>query len=391
MASSIPWQELYQSPKGNRRLRVLDPMTGSGTTIVVARALGHEAIGFDTDPLAILLARTWCSDVTENSIRHAAEWVYKRATHHAGKIPVRLAYPLNTDDETRAFVRYWFNKPNRRQLAALAQSISKIRNNTVQCILWCAFSRLIITKQAGASRAIDVSHSRPHRAPNNKKPVRPLNHFMRNVQSVITAMPFKASDKNRPLALVRRADARHLPLRSSTVDVVISSPPYINAIDYLRGHKFSLVWMGHTIGEIRQLRASNIGTEVSAGVDFGNSNVAAALGKMGNLDRLPLREKCWLARYASDMDKSMEEIARVLVPKGRLILVVGDQTIRGLYIRNSRALAYLGKRHGFRLTRLRRRTIPPNRRYLPPPSYKTSGPSFQSRLRTEVLLEFTKP
>ncbi len=37
-------------------LRVLDPMTGSGTVLAVARAKGHRAFGFDLDPLAVLLA-----------------------------------------------------------------------------------------------------------------------------------------------------------------------------------------------------------------------------------------------------------------------------------------------------------------------------------------------
>ena len=38
-------------------------MVGSGTTTVVARARGHIAIGFDTDPLAVLLSKAWSTNV----------------------------------------------------------------------------------------------------------------------------------------------------------------------------------------------------------------------------------------------------------------------------------------------------------------------------------------
>src|SRR6266849_4718289 len=103
MAASIPWEQL----QGPRRLRVLDPMAGSGTTLVVARTLGHESIGFDTDPLAVLLARVWCSDVKDLSTLRVAERVHEAAKQRARRLPLRYAYPVDADDETRAFVRYW--------------------------------------------------------------------------------------------------------------------------------------------------------------------------------------------------------------------------------------------------------------------------------------------
>src|SRR5688572_1842749 len=40
------------------RATVLDPMVGSGSTLVAARKLGHTGYGLDLDPLAVLLSRT---------------------------------------------------------------------------------------------------------------------------------------------------------------------------------------------------------------------------------------------------------------------------------------------------------------------------------------------
>lgn len=387
MAASIPWGELRGASR--RPLRVLDPMAGSGTTLVVARTLGHESIGFDTDPLAVLLARVWCSDVKESSTVRVAEQVLELAKQRARRLPLRHAYPVDAHGETRAFVRYWFDETNRRQLAALARAISDVQSKAIRDLLWCAFSRLIITKQAGASLALDVAHSRPHRV-SDKNLIRPLDHFLRAVGVVLAAAPFKAVEARGPRATVKMADARDLPLDASTVDVVVSSPPYLNAIDYLRGHKFSLVWMGHAVGDLRRVRAANIGTEVSAGAELKNPVITRALDRMGDLDRLPPRQTRWLARYVADMDKAIGELHRVLVRGGRAVLVVGDSTMRGVYIRNSGALAYLGERHGFQVARRRRRNLPPNRRYLPPPSSRGSGPMLQNRLRTEVLLDLVK-
>jgi len=387
MAASIPWNELRNASR--RPLRVLDPMAGSGTTLVVGRSLGHEAIGFDTDPLAVLLARTWCSDVDEKATLQEAERVLEAARSRARSLPQRDAYPVDADEESRAFVRYWFDVTNRRQLAALSVEIAHTVPENLRDLLWCAFSRLIITKQAGASLALDVAHSRPHKVA-DKNVIRPFDEFTRAVRTVLAASPFKEADKRGPRAMVRMADARALPLEADSVDVAVSSPPYLNAIDYLRGHKFSLVWMGQSVTKLRRVRASNIGTEVSAGGPTEDPVIAQALARMGNLDRLPERQKKMLARYVADMDKAVGELHRVLVPGGRAVLVVGDCTMRGVYVRNSGALSYLGEHHGFQAARHRRRKLPPNRRYLPPPSSSGSGPMLQNRLRTEVLLELTK-
>jgi hypothetical protein len=387
MAASIPWNELRHGC--NRPLRVLDPMAGSGTTLVVARSLGHQAMGFDTDPLAVLLARVWCSDVSESTVLRVAERVLEEARKRARGLLLASAYPTEADEETRSFVRYWFDETNRRQLAALAGVIAAVTNSPIRSVLWCAFSRLIITKQAGASLALDVAHSRPHRVL-DKNLIRPFDHFIRAVGRVLEAMPFKVAQARGPRASVKIADARNLPLAMSSVDIVVSSPPYLNAIDYLRGHKFSLVWMGHAVEDLRRVRANNIGTEVSAGAPLENRVIARAMDRMGDLDQLPDRQKRLLGRYVADMDKAIGEMQRVLVRGGRGVLVVGDCTMRGVYVRNSGALTYLGEHHGFEVARRRRRHLPPNRRYLPPPTSSRSGRMLQNRLRTEVLLEFVK-
>ncbi|MCA9630251.1 MAG: 50S ribosomal protein L11 methyltransferase, partial [Myxococcales bacterium] len=139
MAGSIPWEVLEATNR--EKLRVLDPMVGSGTTAVVARALGHEAVGFDTDPLAILIAQTWCDDVDADAVRRAAHRVLKRATAAARAVDVDDAYPRNADEETKTFTRYWFDDTNRRQLAALASAIQATRKVGVRRVLWCSFSR----------------------------------------------------------------------------------------------------------------------------------------------------------------------------------------------------------------------------------------------------------
>jgi hypothetical protein len=57
-------------------------------------------------------------------------------------------------------------------------------------------------------------------------------------------------------------DAQALPLGDAGVDLIVTSPPYAsNAIDYMRAHKFSLVWMGYGIDQLGEKRREYIGGE----------------------------------------------------------------------------------------------------------------------------------
>lgn len=386
MAPSIVWDSL---PDADRPLRILDPMSGSGTTLVCARAKGHYAMGCDTDPLALVIARAWCSDVALERLDHRATLVLERAKDLAEQLHCEEAYPREADEETRQFVDFWFDDENRRQLAALSICITRVRCEVEKTLLWCAFSRLIITKSVGVSLAMDVSHSRPHKA-YKVAPIRCFDRFQKAVEQVAQNSPFQVGDESKgsyPAADVRFGDARRLPIESNSIDMIITSPPYLNAIDYLRGHKLSLVWMGHRIEDIRRLRSENIGSEISyhSRTEGAILDAIRAMSESNDLDN---RRMGMMRRYAYDMNNVLRECARVLKRNAHAIFVVGDSSVRGVFIRNSDGLTELAANHGFSLESRVVRPIAENRRYLPPPTSHQSGKQLQSRMREEVILKF---
>jgi hypothetical protein len=371
MAASIPWA-LLSSAK--TPLAVLDPMMGSGTTLSVAKALGHKAIGFDTDPLSVILSSTLCSRIDPDRLRTAGEAVLQKARR------LSVTYPSHADNETRRFLRFWFDSVNRKQLARLALAIQEVRDRSLRTWLWCCFSRLIISKQAGTSLALDLPHSRPHRGAKNAC-VKAFDQFPRAIELLLKAAPFVAGRTVGPAVSIRRADARRLPLHNDSIDVAITSPPYLNALDYLRGHKFSLVWMGYRIEEIRSIRSSNIGAELSLQSD--DASLAPLMKSFGRVHALSKRQQGMLVRYLVDMRAVVRELGRVIKPGGTLLMVIGDCQIAGIPIKNSRVLRRLAEEQDFQLQQIRRRRLPPNRRYLPPPSKDTA---LSNRMRSEAIL-----
>jgi hypothetical protein len=370
-------------------LRVLDPMSGSGTVLAVARAKGHEAFGMDLDPLAVLLAGVWTRTVDAEKVRDRASEVLDRAIVRYRDLGNGQAYPPRSDTETRSFLRYWFDDHARRQLAALSNSIRRVHDDATRDVLWCGFSRLIITKSAGASLAMDLSHSRPHRV-FATAPVKPFGRFKAAVDIVVANCPQPNSASDGPPPVVTSGDARRLNLADCSIDLVLTSPPYLNAIDYMRCSKFSLVWMGYTVDELRDIRAKSVGTEASIKEAVNAPWVKALIRQLGLKPALSSRDQGLLATYVWDMSQALSEVSRVLRRGGRAVYVVGDSTIKGTYIRNSAIVSTVAQQHGLGLVFRQSRALPANRRYMPPPKPGVSGATMDGRMRREVVVAFTK-
>ena len=387
-ARMAPGLALDVIAESRRPLRILDPMSGSGTVLAVASSKGHHAIGVDLDPLAVLISRVWTTAIDMEAVQDTATTVLDHARRIFTSLPTRDAYPRNADSETRQFTRYWFDDYARRQLASLATAIHRTGDSTIREALWCAFSRLIITKQSGASLAMDLSHSRPHRK-FKRAPAKPFHKFLSAMERVTTNCIDGRNRTCGPETHVYEGDARSLDIRDGSVDLVITSPPYLNAIDYFRCSKFSLVWMGYSVGELRRLRSTTVGTEV--GMDaHDDQEIQRILSELKLQPKLQARQEAMLARYIDDMQRAVGETSRVLAGNGRAVYVVGENTVRGTFIRNAMILEAVASTAGLRCTARRSRDLPASRRYLPPPSKQPELATLGNRLRREVILTFRK-
>jgi tRNA G10 N-methylase Trm11 len=369
-------------------LRVLDPMAGSGTVLAVARSKGHRAFGFDLDPLAVMLAGVWTRAVDADRVKGTAADVLDRARKAFATLRTGAAYPARTDAETQRFIRYWFDDYARRQLTALATAIGRVHDDATRDALWCGFSRLIITKSSGASLAMDLSHSRPHLT-FDRAPVKPFGKFLAAVETVVANCPQSGSPSIGPASIVKNGDARSLDIENSSIDLVLTSPPYLNGIDYLRCSKFSLVWMGYTVGELREIRADSVGAEAALQEALDAPWVSALIKQLGLKPALSSRDYGILARYVWDMGRALAEVSRVLRKGGRAVYVVGDSTTKGTFIRNSAIVERVANEKGLSLTSRHSRTLPAKHRYLPPPA-KSRAKSLDGRLRREVVIVFQK-
>jgi len=380
MAPEIALEKIQSLSSGQT---VLDPMAGSGMVLSQAVRHGIDAIGVDLDPLAELISRVGTTPVDEDEAKNGLHVLLKQCA----KISDGVFLPwIDEDSETKDFIDFWFAPKQKMQLRTLsfhllAQPINV--SDSVRDIIKVAISRLIITKDPKASLARDTAHSRPHRTiqKNDFDVLGAMRPSLEHVLSALNASSIKARAKT------FLGDARHLTLiENNTIDRIVTSPPYLNAIDYMRGHRMSLVWLGHRLSELRRIREVAIGAErlLNNTLDENFTEILAEL----NLDQFENRTKNMLARFFSDMVQQTREAYRILKKGSVGTYVIGNSTIRGTYVQNSELLKRAAVLAGFEVLQETEREIPAHRRYMP--VTVGAGNSLASRMRTEHVIDFRK-
>lgn len=361
---------------------VLDPMTGSGMVLAQSVRSGLNAIGVDLDPLAELISRVGSTPINE---KKALKGLDLLLDHCNSDRRLFLSW-IDEDAETEKFVDFWFANKQKTQLRQLSYNLThnpiKLPNTIID-ILKVALSRLIITKDPKASLARDTAHSRPHRTieVNDFDIFNALPNSLEHVLSALNSSSLKGKAKT------FICDARKLsPIKDSSIDRIITSPPYLNAIDYMRGHRMSLVWFGYRISLLRSIRSTAIGTEVS----FLNKSATEfeGISKKLGISSLDKKNLSMLNRYFLDLVQQTSEAYRVLKNNSISTYVIGNSTIKGIYIKNNEILKIAATQAGFKILKETERDIPINRRYMPINTNSVS--SISNRMHTEHVIDFRK-
>ena len=208
---------------------------------------------------------------------------------------------------------------------ALVLAIQGVKDKPARQFLELMLSSIIVTKSGGVSKARDLAHSRPH-LDETKIPKHALKQFSFRLQKHLNG--FEESTANGIESAVIAADAHFMPIADGVVNLIVTSPPYANAIDYMRAHKFSLVWFGNSISELSRLRAAYVGSE-RIGSTAHDSLPELPQKIVNKLERLDKKKGAILKKYFIEMKGIFSEMFRVLREDSAAIVVVGSSTMRG--------------------------------------------------------------
>ena len=364
----------------------LDPFSGAATSLIQARLLKRSAIGIDIDPIACLIARVVTTSYSIEDINA----VYEKVTGQLAEVKIILedlfpnsspdivvnSFPFNhseicvpNDDN----ISFWFAPIQRALLAALVYISKSINDPKNKRIIDLAISSAIIHKWPYTlSQARDIDHSRPHRVLRDNLTVdsqiqifyRALNNILRSLRKLnklsTTNVDLKVIEDNAVEAINK--------LEPASIHYVITSPPYFNAIDYPRSHKFSQRWLwpqsGHKFN--RKLYIGLKAGKAAPGLAEAMANlIPSNVASISPLEKISRSKYFALCQYVNDLDSIINGIAYVLKPKRNLSFILSNNIIGGAEVPIVDIVIELLRRRGFQAITAEKRKIMPNRRRYP--------------------------
>lgn len=379
---------------------IYDPFCGSGTSLTAGLMLRRRVVGGDIDVLAGMLSSIKCAPESEdayrrwrsrfdNRVERAFEIIHAHWTPDARPTPGRILSVGHLQLQLPSFpeLNYWFPPRLIALLAAIAAEAQRSTSKHMEQVALVSLSASIIAKWPNTlSYAMDVDHTRPHRVVQTFSVSRVLETFQRRLDRTINSLVtlrgiYEEAGALPHLEASSRVlcphDARDV---AESIDpesqvLVVTSPPYFNAVDYPRAHRLSVCWMNgrapaNVASRKRYIGIRHVSPEGGKEwFDERRSLMQFVPDAIRSSDRLAK-----LAAFFGDLEAALGQIWRVLRPGGHAVIVIADNTVKGHRVRTHAALAEIARQIGFDEVARRLRTIDTLRRRFPVGPFGFDGP-----------------
>lgn len=264
---------------------VVDPFVGSGTTLFEAARKSFSCFGSEINPAAVVMART-------------AHFVNLHP--HERESYIRAA---------QAIIEKHLPAPSIGGLFSVLEGQIKGRATQMKDsfkTMLREVSRESLTYDLLANTIIRFMASGEEKSPDT------FFHAFKEHRMIIEQLPYSQAP-----AKVFHCDARTLPLKSDSIDFIVTSPPYINVFNYHQNYRPTMELMGWNM--LRVARS-----------EFGSNRK-----NRGN-------RFLTVVQYIIDMLEALLEMHRMIRKSGRIVIVIGrESTVRGVSFKNGRIVAVL--------------------------------------------------
>lgn len=331
---------------------VLDPMCGSGTVILEAQLKERQAIGVDIDPMARLITRVKTKPLNPDILDSVQKWLRRK---------IDALYSDSTFSPDIPEFNYrdnWFRDFVLHELGTIRDAISTFSESSLAASIASSAVTSIteFLRVVFSSIIRDVSNADPHctrtvirqKLQRQIDPNETVEKFGTTLRKQLEGMSelYKVSlTKNLKEPVLPDANATSTGLDSESVELAVTSPPYINAVDYPRTHQLELYWLGLVEdGPLSNMKRRYIGTETVYKKEYESlrtSGLETLDPLLERIYQIDPRRSYIAYKFFEDMRLQLLETKRVLRPDGHYCIAIGNNMIRKVPIHSHKILTEL--------------------------------------------------
>ncbi len=351
-------EKLFDIYSSTRTAHVNDPFYGSGTTIASAISRGYRATGSDINGIAHLITKAKATPIEPDYlVEKVSDFLQetKAIVSDQAFPPEQIVKTIPERHSER--IDYWFPPEHREELGKILTLIIQEGDARIRTFLLVGFSHILKTcsvwlqRSTKPTRHVDKSPTKPYVALK-----RHLRRMVRGNREFYEVVPKTVRLDLDEYLDVRRGDARQQHVEDESVDLIVTSSPYVTSYEYADLHQLSTIWLD-LAADLRSYREDFIGSAYrSKRVPHFRSEIGqSVVGRVRENDERTADE---IAVFFSDMDSVFDESFRILRAGGRCCFVIGNTTLKGVDILNAQVFAESIQYSGFRLDRVIKREIP---------------------------------
>ena len=352
-------EKLFDNYIGGTKAHINDPFFGCGTTIVSAISRGYEATGTDINKVAHLVTKVKSTPINPDLLD-------KKVTHFFNKLETLVEKQLGLYEEDLTpiiphdhieRIKYWFDEENIRKLGLLLCLISEEVNEKIRNFYLVSFSHILKNCSLWLQ-----SSTKPTRD-NKKQPRDPflsirrhLKQMQRGNREFYHIVPTEIKRNIECFLNIKDRDARTQPVKNDSVDLIVTSSPYVTSYEYADLHQLSTLWLS-LADDLKKYRGKFIGTAYKRYEDKElNSEIGIQIVKEMQKNSPKMGKE--IEAFFLDMQEVFNESYRILKPGGRCCYVIGNTKLKGVEILNAEVFAESLQYSGFILDRIIKREIP---------------------------------
>lgn len=330
---------------------IADLFAGCGTTLVEAKAHGKKSIGTDINPVAQLITKVKTTPIEPVALQQSYDALIGLFDGY-----VENDY-INIQKHDR--IDYWFFPSEKAKFAFLFETVNNAPfDNATKEFFYVCISHIL----KNCSRWLQSS-TKPQIDPKKGEKIPdPFEEFKRHCQKMIKSNrtfyeELEATGNLNVECNIILEDARHTSIQSGSVDVIITSPPYVTSYEYADIHQLTGYWMDY-IPNLQDFRKQFIGTSYSGNTSMDVPGSALGQEIVNELAKKSKHIACDVAQYFNDMQEVSKEMVRILAQDGQACIVIGNTKIKDVHIKSAEVFYDFLQSAGLQEVAVIKRSIP---------------------------------